>query len=529
MYEKKEQPVRVLIAESEPNVRETIASVLQDEGFSVESSDTDPAGLKKIAMGSYEVVISGLDFLDLSGMEVLDRIKRESPESEVILIDGQWGREKVIEAIRKEAFDCLSRPVDPTRLLITVEHAAEKIQLKRAMKSYAEQVGELAVIDGLTGLYNHQYLVERIESEIKRVRRFGWPLSCLMIDIDHFSRINSEYGHQAGDAVLRQIAEVLDGTIREIDVIGRYGGEVFMIILPNTPIEETAGLANRILTLVENYPFSVNGHSLRLTVSIGGSSYFYEKFMSGEDVIRWADRALLRSKRSGRNTISLFKGSDDEVIEGLMQKSFKEIDDVKERLEVSMDGMRRSFLEQIRSIVTEVEKDLGYKAPHAPAVTDSAVELARALGLSEGMIEKIRYAAMLHDIGMVGMDRETLGKSGLLMDTEYSMIREHSAIASYIARSIKFLEEEIVIIRHHHEAYDGSGYPDGLKAEDIPIASRVLAVADAYDAMTSDLPFGSAHSREKALEAIADGAGTQFDPMIASTFIAMKKEESRNR
>jgi len=525
MYEKEARPVRVLIAEQELNVREDILSVLRDEGFSVESSDTDPAVLKKIEGGSYEVVISGLDFLELSGMEVLDRIKEKAPESEVILIDGQWGRERVLEAIRKEAFDCLARPVDPTRLLITVERAVEKIHLKRTMKSYADQVGELSVIDGLTGIYSHQYLVDRINSEIKRVRRFGWPLSCLMIDIDHFSRINSTYGLPTGDAVLRQIADLLRSTIREIDVIGRYRGEVFMIILPNTPIEETSGLANRILNLVENNSFNCNGHSLRLTVSIGGASYFYEQSMTGEDVIRWADRALNRSKRSGRNTVSLFKGSDDEVIEELLEKNFKDIDEVKERLDVRLAGMRRSFLDQIRSIVLEVEESLGFQAPHAPAVTDSAVALARALGLSEGMIEKIRYAGMLHDIGKIGVDREILNKSGPLSDTEYSLIKEHSAIGSYIARSIKFLEEEIVIIRHHHEAYDGSGYPDGLKAEDIPIASRVLAVADTFEAMTSARPFGSARSEEEALKEIAAGAGTKFDPMMARTFIAMKKEE----
>ena len=526
MFEKKATPARVLVAEPESKVREAVIASLQGEGFDVEDSGAGPDLLDKLSSGGYEVVVSGLNFPGPQGLDILERIKETAPESEVILINGHGGPDMAMEAIDRKAFDYMDRPVDPTRLFISVKRAAEKSRMQSTMRGYVEKIGEISHIDGLTGLYKHRYLIDRIESETKRVRRFGWPLSCLMIDIDHFSRINETYGVEAGDAVLKELADLLRGTIREIDVIGRYGGEEFMIVLPNTSIEETSGLAHRILNLVAKHPFRHNGHSMRLTVSIGGAPYFFDRSMSGEDVVRWADRALARSKRSGRNTVSLYSGTDYEVLEGLLEKNIKDIDEIKESLDGLLIRMRRSFLDQIRSFVEGMEYRIGFRARHALAMTESAVEVARSLGLAEGMIEKIRYAGMLHDLGMIGVGPEVINKAGPLSDAEYALVKEHSAIGSYIARSIKFLEEEIVIIRHHHEAYDGSGYPDGLKAEEIPIASRVLTVADAFEAMTSDRPFRGARSQKEALEEIAAGAGTKFDPMIARTLITLKREEA---
>jgi diguanylate cyclase (GGDEF)-like protein/PAS domain S-box-containing protein/putative nucleotidyltransferase with HDIG domain len=391
--------------------------------------------------------------------------------------------------------------------------ASEKVLLDELDKRNKELV-ELSITDGLTGLYNHRFLQERLEFEFKRIKRYGGNLSCIMIDIDHFKQLNDNFGHQCGDFVLREIAQILRKSSREVDICGRYGGEEFLI-LTSVCLEDTLQFATKLHTAIENYIFKFEDKSIHVTVSIGIADYRPD-IKNRHEFIERADMALYQAKEDGRNLIRVWKEKPDDTSLSINHIGILELK--KQFVDLSRQ-MRATYLEYTNALVKAVDAKDPYTKQHSQNVSVISVEIAKSLNLNENDIEVIKYAALLHDIGKIAVSEAILTKNDRLTKDEYEILKKHPIIGANILKDIKFLEKEIPIILHHHERFDGNGYPYGLKGREIPLGARIIAIADAFDAMISGRGYKKSISLEDTLKEIKMASGTQFAPEIVNKFI----------
>jgi diguanylate cyclase (GGDEF)-like protein/PAS domain S-box-containing protein/putative nucleotidyltransferase with HDIG domain len=404
--------------------------------------------------------------------------------------------------------------------------ASEKILMEELDHKNKELV-ELSITDGLTGLYNHRFLQERFDFEYKRLRRYGGSLSIMIIDIDLFKAVNDTYGHQFGDFVLKELGDLLRSNSREVDICGRYGGEEFMIIT-NLPAAEIMKYANKLHSAVEKHVFSYDAHSVHVTVSVGIAEY-HTDLKSKQELIERADTALYQAKKDGRNLIRLWKDvgqQDEKTIDRFGIEEFK-----KKFVNIS-DQMRSAYMQATDALIKAVDAKDPFAHEHSHNVSKYAVEIARQMNLSAVEVEVIKYAGLLHDIGKIGIKQDILTKKEKLTQKEYEVLKKHPIVGCNILKDVKFLEKELPIILHHHERYDGAGYPYGLKEREIPLGARILAVADSYDAMTAGRTYKKRLDHEAALEELRRQSGSQFAPDIVEVFLKlaeMKKVHGFNR
>ena len=393
--------------------------------------------------------------------------------------------------------------------------ASEKVLLDELDKRNKELI-ELSLTDGLTGLYNHRFIQERFEFEFKRIKRYGGHLSCLMIDIDHFKSVNDTYGHQFGDYVLREIAKIIQSKSREVDICARYGGEEFMIIT-NVVLEYAMLFATKLHAAIERHEFSFDGKTARVTVSIGLADY-RDDLKSRHELIEHADEALYQAKEDGRNLIRIWKERPGQTEIAIDHISVQEL---KTKFVSLSHQMRASYMEYTNALIKAVDAKDPFTREHSHNVMRYAVAIAQAAGLPQQDVEIIKYASLLHDIGKIAVPQEILIKTDPLTDEEYRILKKHPVVGVTIVKDIKFLEKEIPIILHHHERFDGKGYPQGLMGREIPLGARIVAAADAYDAMTSGRGYKEKLSVAQACNELKSGSGSQFAPEIVETFIAV--------
>jgi len=355
--------------------------------------------------------------------------------------------------------------------------------------------------DGLTELYNHRQFHERLEQEIARGSRFGAVFSIIMLDIDLFKVYNDIYGHLAGDQILRKIGELIKGSVRKLDIPFRYGGEEFTVILPEARLDNAYKIAERIRKTIES---KASSKAMPVTVSLGVASWPADG-ITREEIIGCADTALYRAKQTGRNRTCL----SSDIVRPKAPL-------IGEELEA-----RRGALNIIYALAATVDAKDHYTYGHSRKVSEYAVALAEELGLPEDSIITIRAAALLHDIGKIGVPDSVLNKEGTLTEGEWEQIKVHPQDGVEILRHVINLVNCLPAIMHHHEHYDGKGYPSGLKGEDIPSEARILAIADAYDAITSLRPYRQRLSPQQALDELRRCAGTQFDSELVEVFCKM--------
>jgi len=381
-------------------------------------------------------------------------------------------------------------------LLITMANEAG-IVIENA-QLYADAITR-AHTDGLTGLFNHRYFHERIDEEISRSSRFGTALSLIMMDLDLFKPYNDIYGHVAGDEVLRQVGQSIKRSVRGIDIPCRYGGEEFAIILPETRLDDAHTVAERIRKGIELEMFA---KQVPLTASLGVASWPADG-VTKEELVGCADAAMYLAKALGRNRTCL----STEVVPTQLPRS------------KSDEKPSQEILGMVYALAAAVDAKDHYTYGHSKKVAQNAVALAEALDLPPAKIATIRAAAMLHDVGKIGIPDETLNKPDRLTDDEWKLLRTHPQMGAQIIRHVPDLVNCVPGIQHHHERWDGTGYPSGLKAENIPLDARIMAIADAYAAMTSVRPYRKAMSTAEATEELRRSAGTQLDPKLTELFI----------
>jgi diguanylate cyclase (GGDEF)-like protein len=368
-----------------------------------------------------------------------------------------------------------------------------------------EETLGMAITDKLTGLRNRRLFDQHLNDETARSRRDGRPLALLLADIDHFKRVNDTYGHAAGDQVLQSVSRSVAAASRQADLAARFGGEEFAVLLPDTDAEGARLVAERIRSSVAGGPVRLaDGGDIAVTLSIG-IAIGPQDGETPDRMLERADQALYSAKRAGRNRVFLYRETPKARLEGDPAQ---------------LQALLGRGAESIPEIITAFSAKARFYRGHSEAVAEAARRLGAALGLGADEREALGLAALLHDLGMIGIPDEILNRRGGLSETEWALVQSHAAAGAELLARVPALGHLAPIVRHHHERFDGSGYPDGLRGEAIPYLARVLAVADAYGTVAGGWVGRTPQSEAQALEMVRAGAGTAFDPRVAGALTA---------
>lgn len=375
---------------------------------------------------------------------------------------------------------------------------------------HISRLEDLVNKDGLTGVFNHRYFHDSLKEKIILSEKNGEPISMIFVDIDYFKHYNDLYGHQRGDEVLRTIGNILKKNIRSTDIAARYGGEEFALILPKTTEEQALLIADRIRSVIEKTKFygEENQPSGVLTASMG-VSVFPVKAKSDIELIKSADDALYRAKFFNKNRVETYTSI---------------LDDLKN----DIDERDVELVTSIKTLISVINAKDRYTYGHSERVVLYSRLLAQKLNLSKEEEDTLIYGAYMHDIGKINIAQDVLMKKMPLLPEEWNMLKQHPENGVEIIKPVKSLQNMIPIILHHHEKYNGTGYPGNLKGEEIPYLARVLTVVDSFDAMTSNRPYNKRKTYEEAIIELRNFSGIQFDPIIAEKFIEVI-EENKDR
>jgi diguanylate cyclase (GGDEF)-like protein/putative nucleotidyltransferase with HDIG domain len=411
-----------------------------------------------------------------------------------------------------------------------------------------QKAQEQAITDGLTGVKTHRFLMEALSAEWKRSTRANRPFALVLMDLDRFKFVNDFYGHLEGDVILRRVGHILEQNCRRSDVVARYGGDEFVILMPETSMEQARQLANKLRTWVASDPLL---RDKNITASFGIAGFPIHG-STPQELLQVADSSMYLSKHQGGNSVSSAEQGDPndgkrwkkDVLEAYLGVTLKRLfstgpqafEEIYRRLELftrslvdqgpgaSEKELPPAVVETVTSLALAIDAKDQYTQGHSQKVSAYAVMLAQALNLEQAEVEEIRLAGLLHDIGKVGIPEGILNKSGPLDATEWETMKTHTELGAKILEPLETMSRIRLMVRHHHEYYDGSGYPDRLQGETIPYGSRVIAIADSYDTITSERSYKKGRSPEEAFTELERCAATQFDPAIVRVFVEKMRQ-----
>jgi diguanylate cyclase (GGDEF)-like protein len=387
-------------------------------------------------------------------------------------------------------------------------------RLRAAFQTLADRVADtwrLATIDPLTGIANRQAVLDLVEQELARAMRFRHPLSVILVDLDHFKRLNDSHGHAAGDRVLRHVGSLLTASVRAIDTAGRYGGEEFLIVLPETDVDAAASVAEKLRRMVAGSPLRLeSGEIVTVTLSAGVAGGL-GTVLRPDVLVRDADAALYSAKALGRDQVYVFRETGDD---GTVRRSPINPAARNRAVDVGREAMAAAQEALLRTLAAQPS----WAGKPSTLIAEASVALAKAIYLPAGELERIRTASLLHDLGKLAIPEEILAKPGDLVASEWRVVAEHPKIGQVVLEQAGALRDAATIVLHHHEWYDGRGYPHGLAGGEIPIGARIVSIVDAYEAMVAGRPYRAPIPHEAAIHELRRQAGVQFDPELVEVF-----------
>ena len=368
---------------------------------------------------------------------------------------------------------------------------AELAAARGRISALESELSQRGSRDALTGsLLTLRAFRAQLDLDVRRAQRYRRPLSIALLDVDGFRAVNSDAGYGAGDELLTAVAAAIDRTTRAHDLACRTGGDEFAILLAETPAADARVAVERLLLELEDVKC---GQVRGVSASVGVADL--TAAVTPEGLLAAAREGLEDARAAGGGRVAECPG----VLAAVP----------------GADGQT----DVVSALVSALSERDRYTGDHSESVVDVAGRVAEALAVARAEIERIRTAALLHDIGKVGVPDQILHKPGPLDDREWELMREHPAIGERILRAIPGMGQVAKIVRHEHERWDGSGYPDGLAGTEIPLGSRIILACDAYHAMTSDRPYRAAMSHAEAVAELGAGAGTQFDPEVCQALV----------
>ncbi len=468
-----------------------------------------------------DIVLLDIMMPDIDGYEGCRRLKADSRTSSipVIFISAKDQANDKIMGLELGAVDYITKPFDPGELKARIDIVMQMLDLQ-------EQLVLRANTDELTGLPNRRHFFEVLERELLQARMKSNNLSLLMFDFDHFKNINDTYGHLGGDIALKEMASMLQSSLYPLDVPGRYGGEEFTVLMPGTNIEKAMDAGERLRKLVEDTKWHISSEDVKITISMGVATFDPANPVDSYDLIKMADVGLYAAKGRGRNKVVRWDHVSSDKAD--QEQVGRESDQLKDKVERLATQITEHAVAAVNSFTKTIEVKDSFSANHSKNVRSYVEAIIKEFDFDQKHTEKYLTAALLHDVGMIGVPTEILQKMDDLTDDEIVYVRKHPVNGVEILKPLGVFSNELQIIRSHHENYDGSGYPDGLSAKNIPFGARVLRVADAFDAATSDRWHRDSFSAKDALSQLINGSGTLFDPEVVKAFEKAYEKNSVN-
>ena len=450
-----------------------------------------------------------------------------------ILLTGNFLEEIIVNGFHWQMSDIQGFTLNSMSMVFVTFVAGHFRHVSHQLTLAQAELKKLALTDTLTQLPNHRAMVDQLEKELERAQRYGRPFSLLFFDADRFKHVNDTYGHGVGDAVLRQISERANSVLRGGDTLGRFGGEEFVLLLPEADSDTAWLVAERVRTSIAASPVAtaeVPG-GVAMTVSIGIGTYLQDG-QQAHELLSQADEAMYVAKRLGRNQVRtatvVRQMADDPVLMALLREG--ERSEAAERAGTSSEQVNlTSSAKMVFSLMSLIElRDHGMR-DHSRAVSELATAIAQEMELSQQQVELIGTAGLLHDVGKVGIPDALLQHAGRLSANEHSVIRRHPEVGAEILDASLSLRDLVPAVRHHHEHWNGKGYPAQLSGTDIPLAARIIGVAEAYDAIVRGSSYQASRSKEEAVEELQRRAGTQFDPTVVQALLVILTHQQEQK
>ena len=491
--------------------------------FAIETAQTGGCAAAKIQTQSdphydggrgYDIVLVDHCLPDFSGKQLLKWIRHAKPALPVVMLTGHGDERLAVDVMKAGAYDYLNKEtLNVETLHHVLRSVLERARLQERVRKATERLEEWAIRDGLTGLYNHRHFQEVFHNEFARAVRYGQALTCIMLDLDRFKHINDTHGHPFGDEVLCRVARTLGEAARKFDIVARYGGEEFVALLPNTDVDGAVHVAQRMRERVSGLHFESAGCTVPVTISAGVATNADRLAQDERGLLEQADRALYRAKRGGRDIVCVANGHQHQAPHAPVANRAR----AAEPSDAGRDS-RRLFVASMRRLIETLEGPTSPWPNHSRRVAQLAKGLGTTLGLDASELEALAAGGVLHDIGRLAVVSTVWHEPRSLTDDERELVRTHAAMSESILPNEPMLRPMRAIARHHHERWDGLGYPDGLAGDRIPLLARIVNISDVYEALTSPRPWRAALSVEEARKILESGAGNVHDPDLVPAF-----------
>jgi diguanylate cyclase (GGDEF)-like protein/putative nucleotidyltransferase with HDIG domain len=532
-----QREMNILLIDPEREIRFVIATRLESEGMICLHAESLAEALTTLDQSTVHAIISEVILSDASDFELMDELAKKQKDIPVIYLTAYGNVELAKKAIRNGAFDYYDKPVDLKTLSATLHRAVRNGghysgPERRQGVDVAVEQPDPAFRDELTGLASHRFLLEKLSTIHRECCLKNRPLSLCLIDIDDFREHNHREGLNIGDKLLVETARRLKNIVRTNDIVGRYGADEFILILPGATNAAAEKLAERIMQNFGEEKWEIDHNQIKLSLCIGIAEVSQDESATSIDLIERAVEAIHHAKLRGPGSIvtwqpQLMKERSMNIDLGDMKGRGTDVESITVMMWRFRELNRRLSsvtMESLRLLVAAVEARDPYTKHHSVRVASFARYLAGELELPESQIRTIHSAALLHDIGKIGVPDAILTKPGRLTPEERELIKQHPAIAVNILEQARFFLAELPLVKHHHEWYNGLGYPDKIGGQDIPLGSRIIHVADATEAMFARRSYKNPYDIEHTIRQLRDGAGKQFDPTISNLAIRIIRD-----
>jgi len=467
--------LRVIIVEDSEDDLLLLLRALKKGGYEPIYTRVETRGglINALEDDRWELIISDHAMPNFSAPEALEVLKENGRDIPFIIVSGTIGEDVAVNAMKAGAHDYIMKD-NLSRLAPAVGRELRESSVREQHRFYEEQLKFISLHDQLTGLYNRAYF----ENELERLDRSdAYPVIIISADLDGLRLINNTMGQKEGDKVLKTCAEVLGKPLYKDDVLARVGGDEFVALIPRATNRNAAEIIETIRNEIDEY--NQNNSNLPLNISLG------------------------------------YAVSNDEAwpLENVLKEA---INNMRLDKENRGQGARNQVVKALLAALSERDY---IASGHADRLQELCLKMGEMLGLDQYRLTALSLVAQVHDLGKVGIPDRILFKRDSLSDEEWQIMRQHPEKGYRIARASSDLAHVADLILRHHEKWDGSGYPLGLKGNDIPLECRILSIVDAFDAMTNDRPYRKAKTKEQALEELKNCAGAQFDPELVDIFM----------